>query len=166
MEVTFQENTTHQTRLCCSLKQKWVMLLLKNPTNCFLLFAHNSRFQRSWLMIDGNDRRSIVKKVTIDNLRSTIVIELFDRRSMIDINVDVSDRRSCQRASVPNLANSSTKPTTTPSNIRRLRTAPGSPKLFLHPLHQSSEFYLRLQSYCFFRTDFHFKLIKLVEVHQ
>ena len=36
-------------------------------------------------------------------------------------------------------------------------------KLFLHLLHQSSEFYLRLQSSCFFRKDFHFKLIKLVE---
>ena len=36
-------------------------------------------------------------------------------------------------------------------------------KLFLHLLHQSSEFYLRLQSSCFFRTDFHFKFIKVVE---
>ena len=36
-------------------------------------------------------------------------------------------------------------------------------KPFLHLLHQSSEFYLRLQSSCFFRTDFHFKFIKLVE---
>ena len=36
-------------------------------------------------------------------------------------------------------------------------------KSFLHFLHQSSEFYLRLQSSCFFRTDFHFKLIILVE---
>ena len=55
------------------------------------------------------------------------------------------------------------KKTPTCSNIHRLRTAPGSPKLFLHLLHQSSEFYLRLQLSCFFRTDFHFKLIKLVE---
>ena len=61
------------------------------------------------------------------------------------------------------LANSSTKSTTTASNIRRLCTAPGSPKPFLHLLHQSSEFHLRLQSSCFFRTDFHFKFIKLVE---
>ena len=56
--------------------------------------------------------------------------------------------------------NSSTKYTTTPSNIRRLRIEPESPKTFLYLLRQSSEFYLRLQSSCFFRTDFHFKLIK------
>ena len=37
-------------------------------------------------------------------------------------------------------------------------------KPFLHLLHQSSEFYLRLQASCFFRTDFHFKLIKIVLV--
>ena len=36
-------------------------------------------------------------------------------------------------------------------------------KPFLYFLHQSSEFYLRLQSSCFFRTIFHFKLIKFVE---
>ena len=54
----------------------------------------------------------------------------------------------------PNLENSSTKFTITSSNIGRLRTAPGSPNLFLHLLHQSSEFYLRLQFFCFFRTDF------------
>ena len=63
----------------------------------------------------------------------------------------------------PNLANSSYKSTTTSSNIRRLRTAPGSPKPFLRLPHQSSEFYLRPQSFCFFRTDFHFKWIKIVE---
>ena len=40
-----------------------------------------------------------MKKVTIDDRQFTIVIELRDRRSMIDINVDVSDRRSCQRTS-------------------------------------------------------------------
>ena len=36
-------------------------------------------------------------------------------------------------------------------------------KSFLHLLHQSAEFYLRLQSSCFFRTDFHFRFIELVE---
>ena len=41
-----------------------------------------------------------MKKVTIDDRQFTIVIELRDRRSMIDINVDVSDRRSCGRTSV------------------------------------------------------------------
>ena len=44
-----------------------------------------------------------------------------------------------------------------------LRTAPGSPKPFLHLLHQSSELYCQLQYSCFFCTDFHFKLINLLE---
>ena len=48
-----------------------------------------------------DDRRSIVEKFTIDDRRSTIAIDLVDWWSMIDINVDVSDRRSCGRASDP-----------------------------------------------------------------
>ena len=39
-------------------------------------------------------------------------------------------------------------------SIPRLHTAPGSPKSFPHLLYQSSEFYLRLQSSCFFCINF------------
>ena len=62
------------------------------------------------------------------------------RSEMYCLTKENAQRRSLRRkrnkivnfplvlSAFPNLTNSSTKPTTTSSNIRRLRTAPGSPK--------------------------------------